>query len=252
MIVLVHWNAEEAETRVRRLRDAGFTARAGSLHGPTLMKEARDSEAIVIDLTRLPSHGREAALGFRRQLATRHVPLVFVEGDAAKVERLRALLPDATFTEWRRIGAALKSAMKRKVVKPVVPGDALSGYSGTPLPKKLGIREGSRVLLIDAPSGFERKIEPLPEDTVSLEEADLVLFFAETQAEMMRQFRNVSRRVGERAKVWIFWPKRTSGVQTDLTQQTVREFGLGSGWVDYKVCAVDATWSGLLFARRKT
>jgi hypothetical protein len=77
------------------------------------------------------------------------------------------------------------------------------------------------------------------------------VLFALSQAELIRDFRPLAKALPEKTALWIAWPKKASGVATDLTENVVREFGLGAGWVDYKVCAIDETWSGLCFARKK-
>jgi hypothetical protein len=146
----------------------------------------------------------------------------------------------------------MKTAEKRKI-RPGRP-DRLAGYSGTPLPKKLGIRESYPVLLMNAPPRFERKLEPLPAAVSFIEDgtqARVALLFALSQAELLRDLRPLTKSLPEKSALWIAWPKKASGVKTDLTENIVREFGLDLGWVDYKVCAIDETWSGLCFARRK-
>ena len=137
--------------------------------------------------------------------------------------------------------------MRRPDAKP-------AGYSGTPLPKKLGIREKYSVLLQNAPARFERKLEPLPEGAVIVEKpavARVAVMFAASQADLAHDFRALAEALPEKCALWIAWPKKASGVKTDLNENVIREFGLSSGWVDYKVCAIDETWSGLCFARRK-
>lgn len=129
-----------------------------------------------------------------------------------------------------------------------------AGYSGTPLPKKLGIRENYSVLLLNAPARFERKLEPLPAGAETVENpavARVTMLFVTSQAELARAFRPLAQALPEQSALWIAWPKKASGVKTDLNENVIREFGLGAGWVDYKVCAIDETWSGLCFARRK-
>lgn len=137
---------------------------------------------------------------------------------------------------------------------PLKPPATLTGYSGTPLPKKLGIREGHSLLLLNAPPRFERKLEPMPENASFVEDgtqARIAVLFAASEAELVRNFRPLANALPEKCALWIAWPKKASGVKTDLNENVVREVGLGLGWVDYKVCAIDETWSGLCFARRK-
>jgi hypothetical protein len=129
-----------------------------------------------------------------------------------------------------------------------------AGYSATPLPKKLGIREKCAVVLVNPPERFERKLEPLPsgaEMVADANKANVAVIFAASQAELARDFRSLAKALPEKTALWIAWPKQASGIATDLKENAVREFGLDAGWVDYKVCAIDETWSGLGFARCK-
>lgn len=129
-----------------------------------------------------------------------------------------------------------------------------AGYSGTPLPKKLGIRENDSIVLVNAPARFDRKLRPWPDGSGVVENparAQVAVLFAASQSELIRDFRPLARALPESVKLWIAWPKKASGVKTDLSENLVREFGLAAGWVDYKVCAIDETWSGLCFARKK-
>jgi len=133
-------------------------------------------------------------------------------------------------------------------------GAATAGYSGTPLPKKLGIRENYSVVLVNAPVPFERKLEPLPpgaEIMTDAKRANVAVLFTASQVELARDFSPLAKALPEKTALWIAWPKQASGIATDLKENAVREFGLGEGWVDYKVCAIDETWAGLCFARRK-
>jgi len=131
-----------------------------------------------------------------------------------------------------------------------------AGYSGTPLPKKLGIKPGSVVALLGAPAGFAKHtLGPLPEGVRLRSDArarfNVGLLFAGSKVDLARRFGAARKAMGEPCAFWLVWPKRASGVPTDLDENQVREFGLMAGLVDYKVAAIDATWSGLCFARRK-
>lgn len=142
--------------------------------------------------------------------------------------------------------------MRKRAVKPLIP--ATAGYSGTPLPKKFGIRENYKVVLVNAPQRFERKLEPLPAGVEFVDQAaaaNVVVLFSSSQAELTRAFRLLEKTLPQKTALWLAWPKKASGVKTDLTENFVREFGLSTGWVDYKVCAIDETWSGLCFAKKK-
>ena len=130
----------------------------------------------------------------------------------------------------------------------------MAGYSGTPLPKKLCIKQGARVALAGAPPGFESALGPLPEGAgfvpPSRKGLDVVLLFARSRAELARRFEALAARVAPDGSLWVAWPKRASGVETDLAEGYVRQHGLDAGLVDVKVCAVDETWSGLRFVYR--
>ena len=128
-----------------------------------------------------------------------------------------------------------------------------AGYSGTPLPRKLGIGEGSRVLLVNAPPTLV--LAPLPGGAIVHRRRrgdpyDIVLLFVTERHALGAGFMQLSRRIVANGAVWVCWPKRASGVVTDLTENVVREHGLLVGLVDVKVAAIDATWSGLKFVRR--
>jgi hypothetical protein len=125
----------------------------------------------------------------------------------------------------------------------------VSGYSGTPLAKKLGLKPGHHFALVDPPAEFS--IPDLPEDLAGDEPYDVVLAFARTAADVDRLVDTYSTRIVPAAGLWIAWPKRASGVPTDVTEDTVRDKGLSIGLVDNKVCAVDDTWSGLRLVIRR-
>lgn len=129
-----------------------------------------------------------------------------------------------------------------------------AGYSGTPLPKKLGIKEGDRVGAARAPSHLEKLLDPLPIGArlVSSPANDLaiVLLFARTKTELSRELPRAKAAIAENGALWLCWPKKTSALARDLTGNDVREAGLAAGLVDIKVCAVDEDWSGLKFVYR--
>jgi hypothetical protein len=123
----------------------------------------------------------------------------------------------------------------------------MAGYSGTPLPKKLGIKPGHRLLLLKAPDGFE--LHDLPDGvstrTTARGPADVIVSFHDERAELARRMPRLRELMEPAAGLWIAWPKRSSGVPTDLTEDVVRELALANTLVDNKVCAIDDTWSGL-------
>jgi len=253
---LIHWNAAEAKERAERLESLGYVVDCAVPRGAAFLRELREQPpaAVVIDLERLPAQGRDMGLAVRHQKATRHLPLVFLGGEAEKVARARKLLPDATYATWGRVKSALRRAIAHPPTAPVVPRSALEGYSGRPLTKKLGIKPGSVVCLVGAPRGFENTLGELPAGAKlrrrAQGRADVTLWFVKRLEDLQRGIRRMGESYGQ-GSLWIAWPKQASGMSSDLTQQHVREIGLATGLVDYKICAIDATWSGLLFTRRK-
>jgi len=126
----------------------------------------------------------------------------------------------------------------------------VTGYSGTPLPRKLGIAPGHRVLVLGAPDGFvEEALAGMPEDvTVGRQargSADVIVAFHRRRRELARAMPRLRERMEPAAGLWIAWPKRASGVDTDLTEDVVRDLAFANRLVDNKVCAIDGTWSGL-------
>jgi hypothetical protein len=130
-----------------------------------------------------------------------------------------------------------------------------ASYSGTPLPRKLGFKEGTRAAFVGAPEGFDELLGELP-DGVTVRRrlqgpVDLVVFFTDARRELERRLSALRAAIEPDGAVWVCWPKRASGVPTDLTEDVVREVVLPTGLVDVKVAAVDATWSGLKVVVRR-
>lgn len=255
-ILLIHWNESEAETRADLLRGWGYTVTVKTiLTGPEMrLYREQPPDVFLIDLTRTPSRGRDIGVLVRQTKATRCVPLVFAGGEEEKVARVRDLLPDATYAEWDQLRPALEHALAHPPEKPVVRG-AMDGYAGASLGKKLGVRENGLVALFGAPQDFAALVTPLP--TGARVEPDppgpaqVVILFARSQTELANRFPQATQALANGGRFWIAWPKKTSGIVSDLTQNEVRAFGLSNGYMDYKISAFDETWSGLCFTRRK-
>ena len=255
-VVLVHWHADEAAERAERLAAFGHDVAVHWQHeaGSELTRAlaAAPPAAIVIDLGRLPAHGRAVAMWVRGRKASRCVPLVFVPGDVEKTAALQQALPDATYAPWARMKSALAKAIATPVKAPVVPKAA--DYSGTPLPKKLGLQPGGVLGVVRAPRDFLTALGDLPAGaTVQpklVGERNVIVVFCRALAELRADWVAAERCLAERGSLWIAWPKRAAGLTTDLSDAIVRAFGLDRGLVDTKVCAIDATWSGLRFSRR--
>jgi len=130
----------------------------------------------------------------------------------------------------------------------------MAGYSGTPLPRKLGLRPGQRIALLDAPPAFLPSLEPLPPDTTLLAAPeppiDLAVAFAAREDRLRAHFATLEPILAPAGALWAAWPKKSSGHPTDLAHSRVQAAGLAAGLVDVKVCAIDDTWSGLKFVRR--
>lgn len=131
----------------------------------------------------------------------------------------------------------------------------MAGYSQTPLLKKLGIKPGIKVLVLNEPDSYWNWLSPLPENLTivqkqSKESIDFVHLFVMTPKDFERSFLKLKPALTRSGMLWISWPKKTSGVSTDLDENKIRAFGLANGLVDVKVCAVDETWSGLKFVYR--
>src|SRR6476620_6299948 len=131
----------------------------------------------------------------------------------------------------------------------------MAGYSGTPLPQKLGIKDGHAVALLGAPAGFA--IQGIPsgarvtERLAGKDPLDVIVVFVKKRADLERQLAKLRARMAPACGLWIAWPKKSSGVATDITENTIREVALPTGLVDNKVCAIDDVWSGLRLVIRK-
>jgi len=125
----------------------------------------------------------------------------------------------------------------------------------TPLVKKLGIKPGHRLLLVGEPDGFRTQLVGLPDDVetelADAESADVIVFFTTVAADLKRQVPVLRKRLTPGGGLWVAWPKKASGVETNVTFEVVQPTGLKTGLVDNKVCAIDATWTGLRFVYRK-
>lgn len=129
----------------------------------------------------------------------------------------------------------------------------MAGYSGTPLVKKLGIKPGFNIAFVNAPSGYANELE-LPADVTinsrSGKRLDFAQLFVKSEKELKAKFSEYAKRLNASGMLWVSWPKKSSGVTTDVSEGTVRAIGLAAGLVDVKICAVDEVWSGLKFVFR--
>ncbi|MBI3209682.1 MAG: hypothetical protein HYZ37_12390 [Candidatus Solibacter usitatus] len=245
-IRLIVWNAGEAEEHAAVLRKLGHEVSATVPVGGSFGKELRASppDLIVIGLDRLPMQGRDIALGIRAMAALKHIPIIFFGGEEEKIARIRERLPDAAYTNWKKVPDVLKRPPRMTTVAK----SALDGYSGTPLAKKLGLKSGMRVFLLDEPASFFRAVDPVPEGVEWVQDGragfDLAIVFVAGRTTLERHL----TRLLAMEHVWICWPK---GKAAGITQYDVREIGLLAGLVDFKICSIDEKWSACRFRRRK-
>jgi hypothetical protein len=130
----------------------------------------------------------------------------------------------------------------------------MAGYSGTPLPKKLGIKESQRIAFVNPPENFPQLVGAIPPTTLLLKKVtapvDLVVLFVYREKVLAKQFPGLAKKLSANGMIWVAWPKKSSGVGTDLVFDRVQRIGLDCGLVDVKICAIDEVWSGLKFVIR--
>lgn len=257
-IRLIHWRTSEASGHIAKLHEAGYKVEHDEEFRPGLMKEWRDHPpaAFVIDLSRLPSHGREIAIALRQGKVTRAIPIVFCGGESDKVAGIRELLPDATYCELRNLTPTLKKALAAPPSEPVRPLAMMDRYKSRTTAEKLGIREGGVVALLNAPRDCQRVLGPMPAG-VQLQEmengsgnAQVSLCFAHDPDHLVQMLSNV-RGYAKTGKLWILWRKRGKAAAGDVTEGLVRDTALDLGLVDYKICSVNEVWTAMCFAVKK-
>jgi hypothetical protein len=252
-VSLIHWKAEEAQALIDLMEGAGFAVHyAGDQKGMRLPQlREMNPVAAVIDLTRMPSYGRYWAAEVRASKSLRHLPLVFVDGDAERVARVKADLPDATFTTRDQLAAILKRV--KPVANPVAPSRMMA--STATVAQKMGIKAGFRVAVFDAPRGYAKVIGDLPAGASFEEEpeeiAPVTLWFVREADDYLSGLRAM-KKIAAQSKLWVLYPKQKKGkTQTGITQFVVRESAIHVGLVDYKICSVDETWTGMALAVKK-
>ena len=248
---LIHWKVNEATTLIDTLRSAGHQVAYEEKFDSSALREMRSSppDAVVIDLTRLPSHGREVAAALRGSKATRHIPLVFVDGVRERVDTIRRMLPDAEYTERKDLLKKIREAMRTRPSDPVMPLPMMQRYAGRTVAQKLGIQEGSSVAVIDPP-----RARVLPADVNITENPDescaVTLWFIHDREGLSAALPGL-RKLARKTKLWLLWRKGAAAARSGVTQTVLRASAISAGLVDYKICAVDKTWSAMLFAARK-
>jgi hypothetical protein len=249
---LIHWNAAESARYVTLLTEAGHRVEYSHEFSPPLLREWRMSppDAFVINLSRLPSHGREIAVALRQSKATRTTPIVFCDGEEERVAKTRVLLPDAFFCQFARLKTTLKTAVRSGSQGAIVPVAMMDRYAARTTAQKLGIRPGHLVALIDPPRDMPAALGQLPAGVAFADEpADVTLFFATEPAQLQQQLSTL-RTSAARTRLWVCWQKGKSN-KVEVSERLVRETGIALGLVDYKICSVSEVWSGLLFAEKR-
>jgi hypothetical protein len=257
-IRLVCWNEDLAQERARVLKKAGFDVDSSPFDPAGMITRLRESPPtlMLIDLDRLPSHGRAIAIMLRTSKSMRHIPIVFAGGVEEKIARVRAEVPDALFTDWGNVAATVRKAMKNPPTAFVAPVPYMQQYAGSRLVKKLDLKAGMKAALIGAEDGFIELLGDLPEgvefQSRITTQTKLVLWFVRASHEIAAAFELSCARMPEGCSIWIIYPKKAGRYRVDFNQNDIRLTGLDAGVVDYKICAVDADWSGMKFARRRT
>ena len=251
-VCLIHWNEQEAASRLRELAAQGFPAvRLGPRQITIPQCTATQPEAFVIALSRLPTHGKETGIHLRSSAATRHIPLIFAGGAPDRVAGIRELLPDAHFTEWTAIAAALQRALREIPLSVVQPAPMMDRFRDRTAAQKLGIHPGFRVAVYGAPPNYPKVIGAVPADVEWIEEpsdaCDVTLYFLSSLPEFEQALTSF-RRLAASSRLWLLWRKSRKNQKTELNEQVIRSAAIAIGLVDYKVCSVDETWSALLFA----
>ena len=245
--VLISWE-RDVDDKLTSLRGIVDAVDVVAPKGPPDLKAlaADPPDAVVIDLDRRPSEGLVIGIQLRRQPATRHTPQVYAGGEPDKVERVRAILPDARYADWEGIATQLRTAIERPPDEPVVP-DAMAPYAGVSVEEKLGLTGSARLRLIGAPDEFAEQIDTRRQTDG---QSELVILFVRETAELDQELPSAMESVAEGGSLWIAWPKGGKGARGEVTQLVVRERGMAAGWVDYKIASLDETWSALRFRKR--
>lgn len=251
---IIHWKPEEAGPLIEACRACGHDVEYEDLPFPALAKTIRRNQpdVLLVDLTRLPSHGREAAMAIRRTKYSRHIPIVFVDGEPEKVAAVRKHLPDATFTTRGQLCARIRSACANPAKNPIAPPGVMERYGSRTKAQKLGIKEGSMVAVIDPPRDYEAIIGDVGEGVELAENPDSVqpvtLWFVR-DPDAFRAALQRMRSIADKTRLWVIRPK---GQKSLLNENFLRAAANEVGLVDYKICAIDDHWTGIVFARRKS
>jgi len=253
-IRLLHFEAAEAGKYLAALA-TGHTVQYDQDVDSASLREwrARPPQAFVIDLSRLPARGREIAIALRQSSITRRVPLVFCGGAPEKVERIRALLPDAFYCEFSKLRGALRQALSSPPVEPAVPVAMMQRYATRTTVQKLGIEAASTVSVIDPPRDYLAILGDLPAGVEFTDDerppAAVTLCFVHDLPSLQVRMSELRFRAGT-GKLWFCW-RKGKAVVGGVSDSSIRATGISLGLVDYKICSLNKIWSGMLFALRR-
>ena len=234
-------------------RAEGLEAAAYPVLGPSAFREIRANppDAILIDLSELPSYGRAMAVLLRERKSTRKIPLVFLKGDPEKIARVREVLPDAVFATWPRVAPAIEQAIEGAPQEQPAP-QAVRRCPGAKAAHLRRLRGGAA----EAPANIRRILGPLPKGVRLAGEgwrrrSDSALQ-SDRPPHWGEGFRCWRREMRRGRTLWVCWPKRTSSEPCDLTLTSIREMASPYNLVDSKICAMDETWSATAISRRRS
>jgi CheY-like chemotaxis protein len=207
----------------------------------------------VIDLSRLPAQGREIAIALRQSPATRLVPLVFCQGEPDKVEKTRALVPDAVYCEFSKLRGSLRKALATPFAEATVPAAMMKRYGARTTAQKLGIAAASVVSVIDPPRDYLAVLGALPAGVQFTEDerspvAITICFVYDLPSLQARM--SELRPLARTGKLWFCWRKGKTAAGS-LSDSSIRASGISLGLVDYKICSLNQVWSGMLFAFKR-
>jgi hypothetical protein len=240
-VQLLNSETGNAKRLIQNLRAKGYTV-SSSYVAPVRSLRESPPHAVVIDLAGSLSHGRHLAMWLRSQEIIRNIPIVFVDGDPKRVEKIRVALPDAIYTSREKLAAALKKA------KPLA--NPAAGYGDRTTAQKLRIRDGARVAVMDAPLDYAKVVGPLPSGA-SLEEdpeeaLPVTLWFVRDPDQYLAALPRMRKLAAAGSRLSVIY-RRDGGI----TQLFIRESGEAMGLTPYRTCSVDKTWIGLLFRSKK-
>ena len=249
---VIHWRSAEAGPLLHACRKTLLEVDYLEGDGAAVTRAIRAKlpDVVVIDISRLPSHGREVAIWLRGAKSTCGIPIIFIGGQPAKVAAIRELLPDADYCEIGDIAAVVKRILKTGPSRDLAaPPGMMERAREKPAAQKLGIVAGAAVCVVEPPREFPALLGDLP-DGVEVQEgpASLTLWFLHDRESFLASLRQM-RTMAARTKLWLLWRK---GSGSGITQNAVRDAAREVGLVDYKICSVDVHWSAMLFARKKT